>query len=359
MNFETLSCRTDFAFEGAYKKLRKSKILELANVLGVDISFTKRNGELSARIFRPFLNTNEKIVLSHMDEALSAQMAWYVLDHVRDILMSTSRWEVMLIRDIVEAGPHKSVGRWVDRLPCTLFDILQIKIREIGFDGKRYYAMSDELRMAIGDSAAQLLNDPEFLAQTERLQFCRGLLTLYGVMPLTALYDRLNTEYPDNEELNRRVLASPELVHYFVNIPSRRDNPYVESIFLQNVFDSSSSMLEQIQNNDRIEYPRYFVLTAGLLPYPLFTISERDRFYDILMDRFGVKKSRIDRLMYYVWLNKQNKDFRITNGYDLLSELKINFRFNELGDLLELIGDFGNAVPCWVKNGNPIGERLL
>lgn len=359
MKFETLNCRTDFTLEGAYKKLRKRKILELANVLGVEISFTQKNGESLVDIYRPFLNNTGKIVLSRQNEALSVKMARYVLDHIRGILMNTSKWEVKLIRDIVEAGPQKSVGRLGERLPCILFDILQIKIREKGFDGMRYYAMADDLHMAIGEYAAQLLSDPEYLAQTERLQFCRGLLTLYGAMPLLALYKRLNVEYPDNEELNRRVLASPELVHYYVDIPSKRDNPYVECIFLHNVFDSSSSMLEQIKDNKRIEFPHNFVLTAGLLPYPLFAISERDRFYDILMDRFGVKRSKIDRLMYYAWLNKQNKDYRFTSGYDLLSELKINFRFNELGYLLELIEDFGNAVPCWVKNGNPIGERWL
>ena len=355
MAINTMYCRTDFTLEKSYRKLGVRQYLLVACEARYE---AKRATRIERRFthFWPYVNREGKNVSGPEKWKFSSILDIFVFEHIDQLLMSASVWEIELVRDMVNAGPNRGVGRLGVTPPCPLLDVLQVKVRKKKNDEMLYYVLADELRMLIGRKAADLLEDKGYLEQAERLQFCRGLLTLYGILPMSKLITILDGQYPDNLELNRSVLVSTEMFMCYDKIPGFRGKAFMVSPFVRQMFEKPKDLMDMMHiGSERKIFTKEYVLAAGSHPMPIITTPEGEELKAVLKHKYHVKDAVIDKLLYDYWLEKQDKE-KSGWEYTLFSELYLAIRFEEMIHMMDMVNAYVESVPCWIFAGNSVAD---
>ena len=74
--------------------------------------------------FWPYVNRKGKKACGPESWKLSSGLDIFVFEHIDQLLMSASVWEIELVRDMVNAGPNRGVGRLGVTPTCPLLDVL-------------------------------------------------------------------------------------------------------------------------------------------------------------------------------------------------------------------------------------------
>ena len=111
---------------------------------------------------------------SSRKEVFVQAVADYVLENVGAILSGLMKWDLEIVRDLVQIGPGKAlaVGHSVISYAETALFL------RCTYDEKKdctWYVMSDDLRESIGSKAEELLADASYRKKSEMLQFFQGL----------------------------------------------------------------------------------------------------------------------------------------------------------------------------------------
>lgn len=304
----------------------------------------------------PYVNREGKIACGPQKWKYSSILDIFVFEHIDEILRSASVWEIELVRDMVNAGPNRGVGRLGMTPACPILDVLQVKVRKKKNDDMYYYVLADELRMLIGRKAADLLEDKEYLEQAERLQYCRGLLTLYGILPMSTLIALLDRQYPDNVELNRCVLATAEMYMCYDRIPEFPVTEFMVSPFVRQMFEKPKDLMDMMHiGSERKIFTKEYVLAAGLHPMPIITTPEGEELKAVLKHKYHVKDAVIEKLLFDYWLEKQDKE-KSGWEYNLFSELYLAIRFEEMIHMMDMVNAYVESVPCWIFAGNSVAD---
>ena len=329
---KTISFDTSFSLYESYMCLQKRALQDYARGLGCQLKSAWKK------------------------EQVAKALSDYILSNIGEILAMSSKWEVELFRDIVEAGRGVAVSRKGDLPVCPLPVLLQCRFQR---DGDFYYvAAADELREAIGDTASSLLKDEAFLKFTERLQFCRGTLALTGMVPLPYLYGALSDAYPeDSDSFRASVLCSPEILFGFHTMMDNSEFPFVISPYILEVYVTPEDLAIEIRPKVKFKkFSKERALAAGRLPMPSLELEEGVRLRQKLMSRCGLSAYKADDLLYELWLDKQDFSAPVTSSVEIVKDY-VTFRsFEDLQAVMDEVMAFVNAMPCWALLGNASTE---
>lgn len=167
-----------------------------------------------------------KVKESSRKEVFVQAVAAFTLENVGTILPRLMVWDLEIVRDLVKIGPRKALG--IGHSVLTYAE--PALFLRCSYDEKKdcwWHVMSDDLRVAIGTTADDLLTDASYRKKSELLQFLQGLKYIYGYVytwVARAEFERCYPEYQGDNEVWRELMSSPntlEDIHFYRGNPEK------------------------------------------------------------------------------------------------------------------------------------------
>ena len=298
---------------------------------------------------------------SSRKEVFVQAVADYVLENVGAILSGLMKWDLEIVRDLVQIGPGKAlaVGHSVISYAETALFL------RCTYDEKKdctWYVMSDDLRESIGSKAEELLADASYRKKSEMLQFLQGLKYLYGFVytwDARADFERCYLEYKGNNEVWRELMSSPNT---YEDVRFYRGNPEKGILICPLMDVVSPEIIDMLptpedQQQSRKVFTRQEILDAGNLPFPFFTCEPAIRLKEYLSEEWGISDAwLVDNLVFDLWLFSQP----IYDQPNKAVELVKDYRSEDpkmVDELKKHVTEYVNATPCWVLSGHSVNDK--
>ena len=285
----------------------------------------------------------------------------YILKNTERILSQLTIWDLETIRDLVSIGAGNGLFIQFESCSTILDELLLIKIIRSEENEGSVFVMADELRLAIGTKANEILKDKTYLKRADINRFIQGLKTLYGVVSVEMVRYALRDKYPETEEnkkLIREMVVCPENM---ANTTKGSLQPDQLSFYSPIVLEAFKDLVDlQSITTDLMgmkEFTYQEIMAVGHRPYPIFQFEEARRLNAYLIDDFGVDPILADSAMYGLWLENQTSFpnfmrtmFLINKYFSMDDQLKWD-------RLVVFVNEFLDAAPCWALLGYSVNDK--
>ena len=280
-------------------------------------------------------------------------------ENIGFFLKNLSGWELELVRDLVEIGPGKSLALEHPSLNSRVIDILMLKFDYDNESGVFWVTMPDELRKTIGDNASIFLADPEHQRNDKMMQYFRGLVYLYGYSSYTFLITRLSKRFPEltKEECSCHPYEWIDYKQFLFDFEnSDKKSGAFDSCFitpeLLYVYGSDTEFLKQVRDVPGYKvFSEDEIMNAGKRPYPVYDNAASRSLKTFLMRNEGKSEMEAQRLLYDLWMEKQGFDTSPSDMLNFITESITLNSIDELNDLMNLVMNYTNSLPCWALSG--------
>lgn len=293
--------------------------------------------------------------------AYAKALAEYILKNTERILSQLTIWDLETVRDLVSIGAGNGLLLQYESCSTILDELLLIKIiREEENDGSMFI-MSDELRLAIGSKANEILKDEAYLKRADINCFIQGLKTLSGIVSVEMVMYALRDKYPDteeNKEMIRELVICPENMAKVTKNGQQPDHLYLYSPIVLEAFKDLvdlRSITTDLMGMKEFSYQE--IMAVGHRPYPIFQFKEARRLNAFLIDDFGVDPILADSAMYGLWLDNQASFLNYMRTMFLIN--KYFWTDDQLlwDRLVVFVNEFLDAAPCWALLGYSVNDK--
>lgn len=334
---ETRPSKTYFTLLSQAKQMDELELEDICSAYGIKLDYT------SSKI------------------AYAKALVDYILKNTERILSQLTIWDLEIVRDLVSIGAGNGLFIQFESCSTILDELLLIKIIRSEENEGSVFVMADELRLAIGTKANEILKDKTYLKRADINRFIQGLKTLYGVVSVEMVRYALRDKYPDTEEnkkLIREMVVCPENMAKVTKVNRQPDQL---SFFSPIVLEAFKDLVDlQSITTDLMgmkEFTNQEIMAVGHRPYPIFQFEEARRLNAFLVDDFGVDPILADSAMYGLWLDNQTSFpnfmrtmFLINKYFSMDDQLKWD-------RLVVFVNEFLDAAPCWALLGYSVNDK--
>lgn len=293
--------------------------------------------------------------------AYAKALAEYILKNTERILYQLTIWDLETIRDLVSVGDGNGLFVQFESCSTILDELLLIKIIRSEEKEGSVFVMADELRLAIGTKANEILKDKTYLKRADISRFIQGLKTLYGIVSIEMVRYALHDKYPDTEENKKIIREMVVCTENMANTTKGSLQPDQLSFYSPIVLEAFKDLVDlQSITTDLMgmkEFTYQEIMAVGHRPYPIFQFEEARRLNAFLVDDFGVDPILADSAMYGLWLDNQTSFpnfmrtmFLINKYFSMDDQLKWD-------RLVVFVNEFLDAAPCWALLGYSVNDK--
>ncbi len=308
----------------------KETLKEIAKLLGISISAKLRK------------------------EEYAEGLAYVIVAFPQEWLPGLTRFELLLLKKLVEAGPNAYVEEKKALVPNTL-ETLGMLIADYSMEqqGLIRFMIYDELRNAIAPYLDEILASKEQMTRNTIEQYACGVLNLYGLMEFGSLLDLLNDCLKvlyTKEEIYRTLQKSIQIERHTLRVVG----PYtvhtlIQSPFLNNPEELDARLAQRPEMNIRRSFSLQEMLDAGSMPVPQIPIPSSAKLKSYMMNRLKYSEASANFQLLFLWGAMQAEGNPISFISPIIGD-KLSSR-QELQEAVNLFMEYINQCPRWFLRG--------
>lgn len=295
-------------------------------------------------------------------EEYAAYMAEAVLNCPTSWLPQLTRYELILLQNLVKAGPDTYIEA-PNILMTTALETLSLVITDYDYvsEGKIRYMICDELREAVASHVDEYLMSKEQEIHFTIEQYVLGIVNLYGFLPYTEML-RLLDDYLQDSVTKKEIahtLSESILIrhHMFEMVGAYNTIHYIRSPFLWDIEDLDQKLYARRDITKLKTFTGEEVFKAGMFPFIDVSNPCSDDLRQYMMKKLGYTEDTIAPDLQNLWLMSQVEE----NSMSIITSL-INGKLNsmqELQEAIEIFTGYLNHSPRWFLKGYSPDEAFV